>query len=451
MPKVPLSTITSGYGTVDALNANFNAIEAAFDNTLSRDGDVPNQMIANLDMNGNDIFNVDTINGFPGNALSDVSGYVNTALSAATAASASASSAAATYDLFDDRYLGSKTSNPTVDNDGNTLLVGAMYWNNVSNESRTWNGSAWVATNTVVPDASVTYNKLGPNVTPILTGRNKIINGKMDISQRGTSFTQDLNNFTLDRWMFGGTSPSFPNATVSQNTNNVVNNEFQRNLNIQVTTAVTPIENNGLLLLRQNIEGYNIIDLFGRTFILSFWVRSAKTGTHCVSFRNGVDRCYVATYTINVVNTWEYKTITVSGGLTTDGTWNTTNGAGLEVGWTLAAGSSWQTTAGAWQTGNVRATSAQVNCFDTIGNIFAITGVQLEVGSVATPFEHRPFGAELALCQRYYEAITNNSGSTQNVFLSYGVGGNVAVANTYSFRVQKRAAPTGGIVTASTT
>jgi hypothetical protein len=82
------------------------------------------------------------------------------------AASASASSAAATYDLFDDRYLGSKTSNPTVDNDGNALLVGAMYWNSVSNESRTWNGSAWVATNTVVPDNSVTTAKLADlNVT----------------------------------------------------------------------------------------------------------------------------------------------------------------------------------------------------------------------------------------------------------------------------------------------
>jgi hypothetical protein len=160
MPKVPLSTITSGYGTVDALNANFNAIEAAFDNTLSRDGDTPNQMSANLDMNGNALLNVGTINGAPITALGDLSGYVNTALAAATSAGASATSAANTYDLFDDRYFGSKTSNPTVDNDGNALQVGAEYWNSVSNERRTWTGSAWVTSITVVPDGSVTTAKL---------------------------------------------------------------------------------------------------------------------------------------------------------------------------------------------------------------------------------------------------------------------------------------------------
>jgi len=160
MPKVPLNTITSGYGTVDALNANFDAIEAAFDNTLSRNGDTPNQMQANLDMNGNALLNVGTINGAPITALGDISGYVNTALAAATSASASATSAANTYDLFDDRYLGSKTSNPTVDNDGNALQVGAEYWNSVSNERRTWNGSAWVSSITVVPNGSVTPIKL---------------------------------------------------------------------------------------------------------------------------------------------------------------------------------------------------------------------------------------------------------------------------------------------------
>jgi hypothetical protein len=160
MPKVPLSTITSGYGTVDALNANFDAIEAAFDNTLSRDGDTPNQMSANLDMNGNALLNVGTINGAPVTALGDLSGYVNTALAAATSASASATSAASTYDQFDDRYLGSKTSNPTVDNDGNALQVGAEYWNSVSNERRTWTGSAWVSSVTVVPNGAVTPIKL---------------------------------------------------------------------------------------------------------------------------------------------------------------------------------------------------------------------------------------------------------------------------------------------------
>jgi hypothetical protein len=227
--------------------------------------------------------------------------------------------------------------------------------------------------------------------------RNKIINGKMEIAQRGTSFPA-ANNYTLDRWTFSVSGGGA--ATVSQGTA-FVDNEFQRSLNIQVTTADTTIAAGDLAMIKQAIEGYNINDLFGRTFTLSFRVRSSKTGTHCVAFRNaGPDRSYVATYTVNAANTWENKSVTITGGLTTAGTWNVTDGAGLYVDWVLAAGSTWQTTAGSWQTGNFLATSAQVNCLDTIGNIFAITGVQLEVGSVATPFEHRM--NELALAQRYF-------------------------------------------------
>jgi hypothetical protein len=237
--------------------------------------------------------------------------------------------------------------------------------------------------------------------------RNKIINGKMEIAQRGTSFAAVANGtYTLDRWRTDYVTSAV--ATISQQSDVPSNNEFQNSLRIAVTTADTSIATGDVFVERQRVEGYNARDLIGRTFTLSFWVRSSKTGTHCVALQNsGFNRTYVAEYTISAANTWEFKSVTVSGGLITAGTWDWTNGTGIDVCWALAAGSSFQTTANAWQTGSFYATSAQVNCLDTIGNIFAITGVQLEVGSVATPFEHRPYGAELALAQRYYQSLPN--------------------------------------------
>lgn len=230
--------------------------------------------------------------------------------------------------------------------------------------------------------------------------RNKIINGKMDVAQRGTSFAAIGNAYSLDRWSRFSNTTSV--STVSQQSDVPSNNEFQSSLRSAVTTADASIAAGESESIFQLIEGYNVRDLIGKTFTLSFWVRSSKTGVHCAAFVNsGVDRSYVVEYTVNAANTWEQKSVTVSGGLITAGTWNWTNGIGLRVVFTLAAGSTSHTTAGAWQTGNFVATANQVNCLDTIGNIFAITGVQLEVGSVATPFEHRPYGLELQLARRY--------------------------------------------------
>jgi hypothetical protein len=265
--------------------------------------------------------------------------------------------------------------------------------------------------------------------------RNRIINGKMDISQRGASFAAVPNStYTLDRWAYFQTGTGV--STVSQQADVPSNNEFQTSLRVAVTTADAVQDASDRYLVQQIIEGYGIRDLIGRTFTLSFWVRSAKTGVHCAAFRNsGLDRSYVAEYTINSANTWEYKTITVSGGVITAGTWDWNVGFGLGVSFSLMGGSTFRTTAGAWQTGNFLTTANQVNVMDTIGNIFAITGVQLEVGAVATPFEHRLFGAELALCQRYYDA-----GNTYAV--SYAASGAQIQRAAVYFSVAKRAAGT---------
>ena len=239
--------------------------------------------------------------------------------------------------------------------------------------------------------------------------RNKIINGKMEIAQRGTSFAGFTAGYSLDRWQVYLAGSVV--ATVTQQADAPSGDEFQSSYRYAVTTADASIAAGDYAIIRQSVEGYNARDLIGRTFTLSFWVRSSKTGAHCIVLQNsGSDRSYVSEYTINAANTWEKKSITVSGGLVTAGTQNWTTGVGVSVSWALAAGTTAQTTANAWQTGSFLATANQVNCLDTIGNIFAITGVQLEVGSVATPFEHRPYGMELALCQRYYSRVVSLTG-----------------------------------------
>jgi hypothetical protein len=270
-----------------------------------------------------------------------------------------------------------------------------------------------------------------------IVGRNKIINGKMDIYQRGSSFPAIANSYGLDRWFYANAGTSGV-VTMSAQADVPSSNEFQTSLRVLVTTADTTQDAGDYSVVGQRVEGANARDLIGKTFTLSFWVRSAKTGTHCAYFKNsGLDRTYVMEYTVNAANTWEYKTLTVTGGLITAGTWNWTTGIGVEVGFVLMAGSTFRTTANTWQTGSFAATANQVNVLDTVNNIFAITGVQLEAGSAATPFEHRFLGQELVLCQRYFE-----QGFARGTNYSAGAGNYRAYS--VPFAVTKRVGPAMG-------
>ncbi len=372
------------------------------------------------------------------------------ASNSATAAAASATAAATSFDDFDDRYLGAKTSNPVQDNDGGTLIVGALYFNTSVGEMRVWTGAVWTSVPGTPADGSVTTQKLAAVIAPVVSSinggplagmRNKIINGKMEIAQRGTSFAgQSLGGatgvFAADRFSFGGAGNAALGTVSQQLDAPAAAPEFQYSARVSVDTQDSSVAAGDVSSLQHVIEGFNIRDLIGRTFTLSFWVRSSKTGIHCVSFRNsGLNRSYVVEYTISAANTWERKTITVPAGLITAGTWNYTNGAGLYVNWALMCGTSFQTTANAWQTGDFLGTANQVNVLDSFGNIFAVTGVQLEVGTEATPFEQRPIGLETALCQRYYQTTNMNLRVPQS-------DTGIIRANTFLFPVSMRAAPT---------
>lgn len=311
------------------------------------------------------------------------------------------------------------------------------------NLSLTGGNYANVTTSGIVVDSGIGLGSYSFNNGPLGGFRNKIINGKMTVAQRGSSFA--AGGYTLDNWV---NNYSHQGAhTVSQSTDVPSNNEFLYSLRSTVNTADASVGITDYAGFTCPIEGYNIRELVGNTFTLSFWVRSSKTGTHSVSIRNiAGDRSYIMTYTINTANTWEYKSITLNEGLITAGTWNYTNVASLVLFFSYMTGSTYQTASpNTWLTGNFLAATGQVNVMDTIGNIFAITGVQLEPGPVATPFEHIPHGIEFRRCQRYFQEV-GTSGLNEFIYYQYSNYYPTAFYVPYSFAVPMRVAPVAGIV-----
>jgi len=199
-------------------------------------------------------------------------------------------------------------------------------------------------------------------------------------------------------------------------------------------------------LFEQSIEGFNSADLgwgtaSAKSVTISFFVKSSLTGTYTVAIRNsGLNRSYRAIYTIGSANTWEQKTITVAGDTT--GTWLTDNSRGISVGFTLGAGSDYISTGNTWSASDDFAATGQTQWIGTNGATFFLTGLQLEPGSTATPFERRSYAAELALCQRYYQRIQGDAAGLR------GVGSGVVGDATSIFRAigplkcTMRAAPT---------
>ena len=240
--------------------------------------------------------------------------------------------------------------------------------------------------------------------------RNKIINGDMRIAQRGTATITGSGSVQLpvDRWVvYNGTGT----VTFAQST--VAPAGFTNSLNATVT-ATGSYSTAGYTEFRQAIEGFNCQDLAWGTasakpITVSFWVRSSVVGAYNVAIQNsGQSRTYVTSFSIIVANTWEYKTIQITGDIT--GTWLVDNGIGLYLWFQLGMGSNYDTTGNTWVTGNFGSTSGAIDFAANSGATFYITGVQLEQNYQPTPFEQRPIGVELALCQRYYYRYYGNSG-----------------------------------------
>jgi hypothetical protein len=272
--------------------------------------------------------------------------------------------------------------------------------------------------------------------------RNRIINGDMRIDQRnaGASVTT---GYAVDR--FTNYLSYTSNFTYQQNAGGLTGTNlptgFTSYLGVTVGTGRT-VSSGDVGILFQSIEGNNIADLGWGTsnaqaVTLSFWVRSSLTGTHSGSFlNNGDSRSYVFQFSISSANTWEQKSVTITGD--TSGTWLTNNGKGITVAFNTGSGSSALKSAGSWGAGGAYGSTGSIQLCGTSGATFYITGVQLEAGTKASEFDRRDYGRELAMCKRYYNKTTTTIG-VEGVALS---GVSIAYCQQYVFPSTMRASPT---------
>ena len=278
--------------------------------------------------------------------------------------------------------------------------------------------------------------------------RNRIINGDMRIDQRNAGASVTLGSgtvYTLDR--FAVQSGSASKLSAQQNAGSVTPPTGFRNYLGLTSLSAYSVGAGEIFAFRQYIEGFNVADLnwgtaSAATVTLSFWVRSSLTGTFGGSVNNNSNRSYPFTYTISSANTWEQKTITIAGD--TSGTWATGNTTGLLLEIGLGVGSTYSGTAGAWTGSYFSSATGATSVVGTNGATFYITGVQLEVGTTATSFDYRPYGTELALCQRYYQTVAGQVFNSEGYYNSAGYG----LWRGTAWSVPMRAAPT---ITAPTT
>ena len=276
--------------------------------------------------------------------------------------------------------------------------------------------------------------------------RNVIINGGMLVAQRGTTST-DTEMKTVDRIQF--IKSNTDQLAWTQKQLDDYPDGFSKCYEINVTTAETALAADELCYIRYKVEAQDLRPFYkasgaGKNFTLSFWVLSKQTGTYQVSIHkeDNTTRFITATYTINAAETWEYKSVTFTGDTGTSGI-NGDNGQGFDITWKLAVGTDYtsggaQTTWGGFSN-SIFGGGHAVDFTNSTNNYYRITGIQLELGDVATPFEHRSYADELLRCQRYLQVLT--SGDDDNYF---GTGYYYNSTNAYlQYRMQPemRASP----------
>jgi len=279
--------------------------------------------------------------------------------------------------------------------------------------------------------------------------RNIIINGDMSIAQRGTSESGITNSayYTVDRWRTGISTGG--TWTQTQETDVPSGQGFANSTKLDCTTANASLGGGEIVYFSNRIEGQNLQYLKKGTanaesLTLSFWVKSNKTGTYICELYDSDNstRSISKSYTIDSANTWEKKTITYAGDTT--GAFDNDNARSLDVNFWLVAGTNYTsgTLQTSWNTTTVANRAVgQVNLADSTSNEWYITGVQLEAGDSATPFEHLPYDVNLRRCLRYYEELGVASFAQANDTTSYWI--------SFNFRERKRANPSASLLTTS--
>ena len=237
-----------------------------------------------------------------------------------------------------------------------------------------------------------------------------ILNGHMQLWQRGVTFTGVATGLvTADQWQhdYAGslvmdvTQQALGDATIQTATGQRIQFAYRTT----VTTADASIAAGDFHVLSQAIEGYRALPYLHNQFTVSFYVRSSVTGTYCFSIRNAggpPDRTFLKTFTVDVADTWERKTIVVPTQDAT-GTWNYTTGTGMRMGISLMSGTTFEGTDDTWNTGNLLNVSGGSNFFSATSRTFDITAMQLDLGPRAKAYRGLPFAEDLQLCERYFQ------------------------------------------------
>lgn len=288
--------------------------------------------------------------------------------------------------------------------------------NGTSNVSiSTANGSVTVATagNTAMTvDTSQNTTVAGTVAMGSSFKRNRIINGNMLIDQRnaGASVTiASAGSFGVDRWY----AVEDTDGTMTMQQSSTAPSGFISSMVFTTGSADSSLAAAQYVIMGQQIEGLSVYDLgwgtaSAQSVTLSFWVRSSLTGTFGGALRNSAfNRSYPFNYSISSANTWEQKSVTIAGD--TSGTWLTDTGVGVRLTLGLGVGSTYSGTAGSWSASNYFSATGATSVIGTAGATFYITGVQLEVGTKATPYEMQIYSDQLAQCQRYYQFSSSNA------------------------------------------
>lgn len=339
------------------------------------------------------------------------------AVSAQVAAEAALASTLAAYDNFDDRYLGAKSGDPTLDNDGNALVAGALYFNTIIGGMKVYTGSAWVAayisgsgyltTSGNLSDLADIPTARANMGLDTLSRRNRLCNGdfRVDNINIGSSVTPAASGYIVDNGLLNISQAS--KLTAQRIASNLTG--FPYSEKFTVASAFTPGASD-YFNFNRCVEGLDIADLMlgtsnAKAFTVSFVAKVSVAGTYAFRlFSPAANRSYVWT---QVLSSGENRvTKTVAGDTT--GAWANDNTCAMYLAFDLGTGSTYQTaTLNAWQAGNYISTTGVVSLVANAGATYEISGIQIEKGSFATPFEVLPYQQAEAWCQRYHPCLRN--------------------------------------------